>query len=134
MSHYVRPKIRSLEIDPSMLAMLKSTPYPTPTVYVLNPQYSFRPHVHIDIVGPVPLSDGFLYLLTCIDGFTRWTDAISMRDIHAKPVAYAFLSGWIAHFHVQMLISIQTVDNHCWFFRICTTTFGNGMIERFHYQ
>ena len=28
-------------------------------------------HVHIDIVGPLPYADGFRYLLTCVDRFTR---------------------------------------------------------------
>ncbi|GFX42965.1 integrase catalytic domain-containing protein [Trichonephila clavipes] len=28
-------------------------------------------HVHIDLVGPFPPSDGFTFLLTCIDRFTR---------------------------------------------------------------
>ena len=28
--------------------------------------------VHLDIVGPLPSSQGFTYLLTCIDRFTRW--------------------------------------------------------------
>ena len=29
-------------------------------------------HVHIDIVGPLPYTNGFRYLLTCVDRFTRW--------------------------------------------------------------
>ena len=29
-------------------------------------------HVHIDLIGPWPVSQGFTYLLTCIDRFTRW--------------------------------------------------------------
>ena len=28
-------------------------------------------HIHIDIVGPLPYADGFRYLLTCVDRFTR---------------------------------------------------------------
>ena len=28
-------------------------------------------HVHVDIVGPLPISRGFRYLLTCVDRFTR---------------------------------------------------------------
>ena len=28
-------------------------------------------HVHVDLVGPLPYSDGFKYLLTCVDRFTR---------------------------------------------------------------
>ena len=64
-------------------------------------------HVHIDIVGPLPYADGFRYLLTCDDRFTRWPEAIPMVDIRAETVADAFFSGWIARY---------------------------GMVERFHRQ
>ena len=58
----------------------------------------FRPteprfdHVHIDIAGPFPYSDSFKYLLTCVDRFTHWTEAIPIVDIKAKTVADAFFS------------------------------------------
>ena len=55
-------------------------------------------HVHIDIVGPLPYADGFRYLLTCADHFTRWPEAIPLVDIRAETFAAAFSSGWIARF------------------------------------
>ncbi len=38
-------------------------------------------HVHVDIVGPMPPS--YTYLLTCVDRFTRWLEAVLIQNIAA---------------------------------------------------
>ena len=38
-------------------------------------------HVHVNMVGPLPYSNGFKYLLTCVDRFTPWLEAIRLVDI-----------------------------------------------------
>lgn len=32
-------------------------------------------HVHVHIVGPLPLSRGFTYILTFVDRYTRWPES-----------------------------------------------------------
>ncbi len=61
--------------------------------------------IHIDIVGPLPPSDSYSYLLTCVDRFTRWPEAIPVSAITADSVAKAFISGWISRFGVTSTIT-----------------------------
>jgi len=37
-------------------------------------------HVNVDVVGPLPTSSGFSYVLTCVDRFSRWPEAFPMVD------------------------------------------------------
>ena len=57
-------------------------------------------HVHIDIVGPLPESQGHKYLLTVIDRFTRWPEVIPIKDIEARTIARAYVHNWVARFGV----------------------------------
>lgn len=102
--------------------------------------------VHIDIVGPLPESEGFRYILTCIDRFTRWPEAIPLVDITAESVATAFYSNWIARFGIpQELVSDQGRQFESVLFNEVLTILGirrtrtspynpqaNGLIERWH--
>lgn len=104
--------------------------------------------IHIDIVGPLPPSRGFTYLLTCMDRFTRWPEAIPLTSITTEAVAQAFLHGWIARFGVPATIVTdrgRQFESKLWSSlmtllgskRARTTSYhpqSNGMVERFHRQ
>ncbi|GFY75713.1 ubiquitin-like protein 3 [Trichonephila inaurata madagascariensis] len=53
--------------------------------HTVSPIQPFAPtverfqHVHIDLVGPFPPSDGSTFLLTCIDRYTRWAGGHSRQ-------------------------------------------------------
>ena len=102
--------------------------------------------IHIDLVGPLPPSRGKTYLLTCIDRFTRWPEAIPLTDITAESVAAAFLQGWISRFGVPSTVTTDRgaqFESALWGSlmqilgtkRLRTTAYhpiANGLIERFH--
>ena len=105
-------------------------------------------HINVNIVGPLPPSHGFHYLLTCIDRFTRWTEAIPISDITAKTAASAFINGWISKFGTPSTVTTDRgaqFESHLWnelmnllgSSRIRTTAYhpiANGMVKRFHRQ
>ena len=99
--------------------------------------------VQIDIVGPLPPSHGQIYMLTCIDRFTRWPEAFPIPDMTAETVALTFASGWIARCHQLSQLTVEDSLSpasllqllgcrHLW-----TTAYhpiANGIIECFHRQ
>ena len=104
--------------------------------------------VHIDLVGPLPPSNGFVYLLTCVDRFTRWPEAIPLVDCTAETVAQAFVQVWISRFGTPSTVTTdrgRQFESRLW--RALTQLLGtkhmhttayhpiaNGLVERFHRQ
>lgn len=103
-------------------------------------------HVHVDIVGPLHENNGFRYILTMIDRFSRLPEAVPMRDIEAKTVARVMYDTWIARFGAPKIV---TTDQESQFEsqlfnallsligcrRIRTTAYhpaSNGLVERWH--
>ena len=103
-------------------------------------------HLNVDIVGPLPNSNGFRYLLTAVDRFTRWPIAIPMKDITAESVIDSFAHGWISNFGIpasittdrgsQFSSAIWTQLMQTWSIKTHQTTpyhpASNGLVERFH--
>ena len=102
--------------------------------------------VNIDIVGPLPPSQGFRYLLTMIDCNTRWIEVTELEDISASTVVSGFIRTWVARYGVPVT---AVTDRGCQFTgelwsTMCkklhisprtTTSYhpeSNGMIERVH--
>jgi transposase InsO family protein len=103
-------------------------------------------HVHMDIIGPLPICQNYRYCLTLIDRFSRWPEAIPLREISAKTVAQAFFDNWIARFGApRILTTDQGAQFESQLFsallslagckRIRTTAYhpaANGLVERWH--
>lgn len=62
-------------------------------------------HIHIDIVGPLPMSRGYRYCLTMLDRYTRWPEAVPIKDINADTIVDAFYSTWVARFGSPAIIT-----------------------------
>ena len=105
-------------------------------------------HIYLDLVGPLPSSNGFTYLLIMIDRTSQWPEVAPLSSITAESCVRAFLLTWVARFGVP---SVLTLDLGTQFMssvwtRVCpspgispsTTTSlhpqSNSMIERFHQQ
>lgn len=103
-------------------------------------------HVHIDIVGPLPESNGNRYIVTMIDRATRWPEAVPVAEITAKSVAEVFVNTWIARFGCPSTItSDQGRQFESDLFIALTKLLGikktrttsyhpqsNGLVERWH--
>ena len=105
-------------------------------------------HIHLDLVGPLPVSNGYKYLLTIIDRYTRWPEVYPLRDISATTIAKTFVQNYVSRFGVPLKITAdqgtqftsrlfseltKLIGSH----KIHTTAYhpqANGMIERFHRQ
>lgn len=105
-------------------------------------------HIHIDLVGPLPQSNGYSYLLTIVDRFTKWPEAVPLVDMTAHSVATALCSQWISRFGCpEFITSDQGRQFESEVFRELSTILGashcrttayhpqaNGLVERFHRQ
>ena len=103
-------------------------------------------HIHTDLVGPLPSSEGFTHLLTVVNRFTRWPEAILLRDTSTVTCAQALVTHWISRFGVPVHITTHRgtqFTSQLWSsvaqflgMQLHRTTAyhpqSNGLVERFH--
>jgi transposase InsO family protein len=100
----------------------------------------------IDLTGPWPKSNNKVYILTCIDHYTKWADAIALPNKEAVTVAKALVDVVFCHVGLPLqLISDQgkEFDNNLMaalctrlgIDKVRTTAYhpaSNGSVERLH--
>lgn len=103
-------------------------------------------HINVDLVGPLPESNGYTYLMTMIDRSSRWPEAVPITNIMAETVAKALIAGWISRFGVPHRITtdrgrqfesqlFNQLNTMLGTKHLRTTSYhpqANGMIERWH--
>ena len=99
-------------------------------------------------MGPLPECEGYRYLFTCIDRFSRWAEAIPLRDMTAQSCARALVRQWVSRYGVpedvttdrgtQFTSDLWRELNKLLGIRASTTTAyhpqANGLVERLHRQ
>jgi transposase InsO family protein len=119
-----------------------------PVTYASTPTYSYpNEAVHIDICGPFKCSpEGYKYLLTIIDDFSRFAQAIPIRSKNSHIVAKAFFGHWVQfmgppkrlHSDAARDLDSQLIQDLCSMLQIkksrtpAYSPYSNGIIERFH--
>ncbi|XP_011060260.1 PREDICTED: uncharacterized protein LOC105149507 [Acromyrmex echinatior] len=59
----------------------------------------------MNLIGPLPESDGYKHCVTIIDRFSRWPVAIPLKDTEVITVARAFYDNWVANFGAAKTIT-----------------------------
>ena len=103
------------------------------------------PLVPVDLIGPLPLINGFRYALTIIDRTTRWAEVVPISDLKATTTTGAFISS-SSRFGVPKTVTSDRgsqFTSDVWRQSLSRLGIGtafstayhpqsNGIIERFH--
>ncbi len=123
----------------------KTTKQPRASVqHIPIPSRRFS-HVHVDLVGPLPVSEaGFLYIFTAIDKTTRWLEAVLLKDISTASCIEAWVSrfgvletvtsDWEAQFSAASWASFCERLGICHAMTMAYHPQANGLMERAHRQ
>lgn len=111
---------------------------------IVEPDCRFH-KIHMDMVH-LPYCQGYKYILSIIDRFSRWPEAIPLKSITTEEIIDAFVQTWISRYGVPQIITTDNAAQFCsssWVDFI--SAFGikhvrtsiqhpisQGIVERFH--
>lgn len=139
-------QIKRLSLNCIMCQRCKITRHNKPPVHKIETVGQKFSQINVDIVGPLNSCREYRYILTIIDRYSRWTEAIPITNTTAETVADALLYHWIARYGVPVTITsdrgsnfeshlFQSLVSRLGSVKIRTTAYhpqGNAIIERFH--
>ena len=124
----------------------KTTRHTIPVLQEIPVPHRRFTEVTLDLVGPLPPSQGFRYLLTMINRSTRWFECLKLKDITASSVISGFLRAWVSRYGVPVTVVTDqggqftgslwaTLCTKLSIHHGVTSSFhpeANGLIERMH--
>jgi len=60
------------------------------------PPHERLSEIHVDLIGPLPESDGNRYVMMCVDRFTHWFTATPLprQDVHTVICGFLWVANW----------------------------------------
>ncbi len=90
-------------------------------------------HIHVDLVGPLPPSQGCTCIFTMVDRTTRWREAVPLSTITAVACAGALCSAWIYRFCIP-----HTITSDPWhsihLFHLVSTFLISAHFSHYHHS
>ncbi|GFW03629.1 retrotransposable element Tf2 155 kDa protein type 1 [Trichonephila clavipes] len=101
--------------------------------------------INLDIIGPLPSSEGFRFCLTIIDRYSRWMEAFSMPDFRADNILKGFKRYKTTTYHPQtnccierwyriLKASIKCHENESWTISLPIILLGLSTIWRADFE
>ena len=87
---YVKSCHPCQSIKPKKKYVPQAKPFPVP-------DRRFQ-HVHVDVIGPLPESEGMKYILSILDRKSRWLECIPIPAATSKNCCNAFIRGWLQRY------------------------------------